>query len=109
MPSEPPAPPARPDDAEQAPQHELWPAPYVGARPVADPRQREAYVGIAGEVPSAIHPPSGCRFNTRCPIAIDVCTREVPALLDVGDAHHVACHRSAEHIDVTTKPAPDVA
>ncbi|WP_438612540.1 3-phosphoshikimate 1-carboxyvinyltransferase [Kocuria oxytropis] len=35
MPSESPAPPARPDDAEQAPQHELWPAPYVGARPVA--------------------------------------------------------------------------
>lgn len=48
---------------------------------------------LEGDVPSPLNPPSGCRFHTRCPFCIDACSREEPALLDVGNDHKVACHR----------------
>ena len=48
---------------------------------------------LEGEVPSALDPPPGCRFSTRCPYAIDVCRSAYPELRAVGDAEAVACHR----------------
>ncbi len=66
----------------------------LAAKPVPDPRSRAAYVGIDGEVPSAVDPPKGCRFHTRCPLAIDVCTTVRPDLTDLGDGQLVACHRA---------------
>ncbi len=45
-----------------------------------------------GEVPSAINPPSGCRFSSRCPFAIDICTKREPLLEEVITDHFVACH-----------------
>ena len=54
---------------------------------------RQATVGhIAGELPSAMTPPSGCRFRTRCPFAQEVCAREEPLLRPFGDRHLAACH-----------------
>jgi len=47
---------------------------------------------IEGLVPDLIHPPSGCRFHPRCPIAQEICQREVPELLEKGDGRAVACH-----------------
>ncbi|HEY6434100.1 MAG TPA: oligopeptide/dipeptide ABC transporter ATP-binding protein [Acetobacteraceae bacterium] len=47
---------------------------------------------LAGEIPSAIAPPSGCRFRTRCPIAQDICVREEPPLVSHAIAHRAACH-----------------
>jgi len=47
---------------------------------------------IEGLVPDLIHPPEGCRFHPRCPIAQEVCKREVPELLEKGDGRAVACH-----------------
>jgi oligopeptide/dipeptide ABC transporter ATP-binding protein len=47
---------------------------------------------IEGLVPDLIHPPSACRFHPRCPIAQEVCKREVPELLEKGDGRAVACH-----------------
>jgi len=47
---------------------------------------------IEGLVPDLIHPPAGCRFHPRCPIAQEVCKREVPELLEKGDGRAVACH-----------------
>jgi peptide/nickel transport system ATP-binding protein len=47
---------------------------------------------LEGELPSAIDPPTGCRFNTRCPAATDECRTVEPELRDVGENHFVACH-----------------
>ncbi len=49
--------------------------------------------GIKGELPSAMHPPSGCRFRTRCPIAQEICCdRKEPELQPFGDGQVAACH-----------------
>jgi len=47
---------------------------------------------VSGELPSAIDPPSGCRFRTRCPRAQDLCAVEEPPLRVFGDGHLAACH-----------------
>ena len=62
--------------------------------PVADPRvTRAKQQGVAGELPSAIDPPSGCRFRTRCPFAQEVCAAEEPPLRPfTANGHLAACH-----------------
>ncbi len=62
--------------------------------PVADPVAEKAKVakGVSGELPSAIDPPSGCRFRTRCPRAQERCAVEEPPLRVFGDGHLAACH-----------------
>ncbi len=61
--------------------------------PVPAPRhQRAAGVGVKGELPSAIEPPSGCVFRTRCPRAQQICADEVPPLVTFGAEHRAACH-----------------
>ncbi|USX56566.1 hypothetical protein ND450_02045 [Lentzea sp. HUAS12] len=47
--------------------------------------------GGAGEPPSLIAPPPGCRFHPRCPFAMDVCRTEVPPRFELGDGHFAAC------------------
>jgi len=67
----------------------------IDAIPVADPRvERDTrQKGVAGELPSNIHPPSGCRFRTRCPLAEDVCAEQEPPLRPfTADGHLAACH-----------------
>ncbi|HET7014268.1 MAG TPA: ABC transporter ATP-binding protein [Streptosporangiaceae bacterium] len=69
-------------------------AGLIGAIPVPDPaiaRTRRG-IGITGELPSPIHPPSGCRFRTRCPLAQEICSVEEPALRSFGPGHVAACH-----------------
>jgi peptide/nickel transport system ATP-binding protein len=51
---------------------------------------------LEGELPSAIAPPSGCRFHTRCPRATDVCTTTEPEVESLGGDHYVACHHPHE-------------
>jgi peptide/nickel transport system ATP-binding protein len=71
----------------------------LSAAPVPDPaRQRSRRrIVLAGEVPSPVSPPSGCRFHPRCLVATELCAQEVPELRPVGLAGElVACHRVAD-------------
>jgi oligopeptide transport system ATP-binding protein len=66
----------------------------LSAVPVPDPaveRQRKRVV-LEGDVPSPANPPQGCNFSTRCPVAIEICSREEPEWRLVADDHFVACH-----------------
>jgi oligopeptide transport system ATP-binding protein len=66
----------------------------LSAVPIPDPRleaKRERTV-LRGEVPSPLNPPSGCVFHPRCPIAVDRCSAEVPALREIRPGHWAACH-----------------
>jgi peptide/nickel transport system ATP-binding protein len=62
------------------------------AVPVPDPRHRRQEAMPAGEIPSAINPPSGCRFHPRCPIARDNCAVDEPSLRELRPEHSMACH-----------------
>lgn len=67
----------------------------LSAVPIPDPvvdRTRQRIV-LTGDVPSPRNPPSGCRFHTRCPMKIDICSQKEPALRDLGGRHYVSCHR----------------
>jgi peptide/nickel transport system ATP-binding protein len=62
--------------------------------PVPDPEAERAKhtIAVAGELPSSMNPPSGCRFRTRCPLAQEICAAEEPPLRSFGDGHLAACH-----------------
>jgi oligopeptide/dipeptide ABC transporter ATP-binding protein len=68
----------------------------LSAIPVPKPRAKRSRIVLQGEMPSALNPPPGCRFHTRCPYAIERCRVEVPQLLADGAGHATACHRTAE-------------
>jgi oligopeptide/dipeptide ABC transporter ATP-binding protein len=53
---------------------------------------RKSFFTIKGDVPSAANPPSGCRFHTRCPIAVERCSSEPPKLREIAAGHTVSCH-----------------
>ena len=65
----------------------------LSAIPIPDPKAKRERVILKGDVPTARNPPSGCRFRTRCPIAIDECARIDPELREVFPGHSVACIR----------------
>ena len=64
----------------------------IAAVPVPDPEAEKSRAMITGEVPSPIDLPKGCRFNTRCPHAKEICFEEEPVLSELREDHHVACH-----------------
>jgi oligopeptide transport system ATP-binding protein len=65
----------------------------LSAIPIPDPRQKRKRIILQGDVPTPINPPSGCRFRTRCPLAIEECAHIDPELREVSPGHHVACIR----------------
>jgi len=81
----------------------------IESAPTADPATERAKVhaGIIGELPSAIHPPSGCRFRTRCPLAQEICSTVEPELKPYGVANHMAaCHFALQPPAEVTAPPP---
>ncbi|HEX3793408.1 MAG TPA: ABC transporter ATP-binding protein [Acidimicrobiales bacterium] len=81
------------DDIYQRAVHH-YTAGLIATIPEPDPdRERsKTAVAIKGELPSAVHPPSGCRFRTRCPAAAERCASEEPPLRSFGPGHLAACH-----------------
>ena len=78
---------------EQGPREALFSDPQhpytqalLSATPTVNPALRRQRIILRGELPSPIHPPTGCAFHTRCPIAMERCKREAPALLPWGAA-----------------------
>jgi len=84
------------DDIYREPLHPYTEA-LMAAVPVADPEveARRPRAVISGEVPSALRPPPGCGFHTRCPRAMAVCKVEEPVLRQIGPDRAVACHLHA--------------
>jgi oligopeptide/dipeptide ABC transporter ATP-binding protein len=96
------------DDLFASPHHPYTSA-LIGAIPVPEarhgrPRRRRDV--LAGEPPSPISPPGGCRFHPRCPRATTVCAREEPPLVDSGSGHLFACHHPM-NVDTPAKEAKE--
>jgi peptide/nickel transport system ATP-binding protein len=64
--------------------------------PVPNPTLKRERVMLTGDVPSPIDPPTGCRFHTRCPFAVENCKQVEPALREIRNNHFVSCHRAEE-------------
>jgi len=78
------------DELYKNPQHPYTKA-LLSAIPIPKPSLRRTRVILKGEVPSPLDPPAGCRFHPRCPVAIDICSREEPPFIEKGPDHWVAC------------------
>jgi len=85
----------------RAPRHPYTQA-LLSAVPVVDPDRKRARLLLPGDLPSPIHPPPGCPFHPRCPVAEARCRVEVPRLREVAPGHHAACH-----LATTAVPTPN--
>jgi peptide/nickel transport system ATP-binding protein len=86
---------------EVAPVNDLYVRPLhpytvtlLDSVPVPDPEAEVRPLELAGDPPSPAHPPTGCRFHTRCPYATEQCKQTEPILRELGDGHFVACHHA---------------
>ncbi|MFP4974086.1 ABC transporter ATP-binding protein [Paenibacillus sp. CN-4] len=64
----------------------------LSAVPVPIPKLKRERIVLKGDIPSPANPPSGCKFHTRCPFAMERCRKETPVFRDAGAGHFVACH-----------------
>jgi oligopeptide/dipeptide ABC transporter ATP-binding protein len=79
------------DELFSNPQHPYTRA-LMSAIPIANPKAKRDRIILQGDPPSPLNPPSGCRFHTRCPEVVKVCSQEIPPLIDLGHTHMCACH-----------------
>lgn len=88
-----------PCEAIYTPPHHPYTAALLAAVPRPNPDSKVSYVRLSGRVPSAINPPSGCRFHTRCPFKIGaICEVEEPPERNFGGGHRIVCHLTAEEL-----------
>lgn len=71
--------------------------------PIPVPRGKRERVRLEGDVPTPIDPPAGCRFHTRCPIAIEECKLAKPPMIEISRGHRVACIRTDVSADLAPK------
>jgi len=64
----------------------------LSAVPVPDPTAKKERIILEGSIPSALNPPSGCKFHTRCPKCMDICKEKAPERYQVSGDHYVYCH-----------------
>lgn len=95
---------------EQGTTDEIFSPPYhpytealLSAVPIADTSVEKKHIVLDGDIPSALNPPSGCPFQTRCPrknmVEGDLCDREVPPMRELSDGHFVKCHLPQNVLD----------
>ena len=71
----------------------------LSAVPILDPNAKQKRIRLSGVVPSAINPPSGCRFQTRCPRKLgQICEQQEPPAHNFGDGHLIYCHIPADEL-----------
>jgi|SaaInl7_200m_RNA_FD_contig_91_20935_length_4772_multi_9_in_0_out_0_3 peptide/nickel transport system ATP-binding protein len=91
-----------PADAIYAPPYHPYSEALLSAVPIPDPTAKQKHIRLEGNVPSAINPPSGCRFHTRCPrreLLPDggkICSQESPPWREADDGHRIFCHLPLE-------------
>jgi len=87
-----------PADAIYAPPYHPYTEALLSAVPIPDPTAEQKHIRLEGSVPSALNPPSGCRFHTRCPrrhLAPEegaVCATQIPPWQEIGNGHKIFCH-----------------
>jgi len=64
----------------------------LSAAPVPDPTANKKRIILEGSIPSPANPPSGCKFHTRCPARMDICSKVIPQIRELEPGHTVACH-----------------
>ncbi|MDF2588066.1 MAG: transporter ATPase subunit [Anaerocolumna sp.] len=84
---------------EMAPKKEIFRTPMhpytkalLSAVPIPNPDMKMNRTILQGDIPSPANPPSGCKFHTRCPHAMEICKAQAPIFKDYGNNHQVACH-----------------
>ncbi len=77
----------------------------LSAIPSLDPDDRGKAQKLEGEIPSPTNPPPGCKFQTRCPFAVDICRKQEPELERAGKDHEVSCHRWKELMETEPQMA----
>ena len=80
------------------PQHPYTQA-LLSAAPSLDVEYRQERIILTGGVPDPANPPPGCRFHPRCPLAIEICPRVEPPLIETGTGHQAACHLVGPTVD----------
>jgi len=89
------------DDIFTPPYHPYTEA-LLSAIPIADTRVVKKQIVLDGEIPSALNPPPGCPFQTRCghksKVSGNLCEQEMPPVRDLGNGHSMKCHLTDEHL-----------
>jgi peptide/nickel transport system ATP-binding protein len=94
-----------PAEAIYAPPYHPYTEALLSAVPIPDPSVEQKHIRLSGTVPSALHPPSGCRFHTRCPRRVEmlpdggrICEEQVPPWQHDSDTHRIFCHIPLEQL-----------